>query len=49
MTMAPFEASQGRVAGHFFQNSPTSETTRKETIKEYAFSELSMGMSRDLK
>ena len=47
MTMAPFEASQEELQDIFFKNSPTSETTRKETIKKYAFSELSMGMSRD--
>ena len=47
MTMAPFEASQEELQDIFSKNSPTSETTRKETIKKYAFSELSMGMSRD--
>ena len=37
MTMAPFEASQEELQDIFFKNSPTSETTRKETIKKYAF------------
>ena len=47
MTMAPFEASQEELQDIFQKNSPTSETTRKETIKNMPFSELSMGMSRD--
>ena len=36
MTMAPFEASQEELQD-IFQNSPTSETTRKETIKNMPF------------
>ena len=37
MTMAPFEASQEELQDIFSKNSPTSETTRKETIKNMPF------------
>ena len=36
MTMAPFEASQEELQD-IFQNSPTSETTRKKQLKNMPF------------
>ncbi len=47
MTMAPFEASPGRVASHICSNSPTSKELQKKQMKNMPFTELSMGMSRD--